>query len=98
MLRYYFSKELEITITNDIDITIVQEKNPNTQSFFLNKEEAVAWALSIAQNLGVEIIESEDKIKQLTDVEILQQKITNLEKNNDLLTGCVMELAEAIYS
>lgn len=97
MLRYYFSRDIEIIITNDVDIKIVQNKNPMTQDFFINKEEAIAWATQIAAELNQTIVASDEKIIQPTDIEILQQQVATLISDNELLKGCVMELASIAY-
>lgn len=112
MLRYFFNGNTAITITNDFDITIFQEKNPATQDYFANKDEAIAWATDIANDLNMTIMASEEKIVQPTDVEVLQKQVADLTTNNDslkttldnvvsdneLLKGCVMELASIVYA
>jgi hypothetical protein len=46
LIKYYFKNDsnTEIYLTNDIDINILQSKDPSTQQLFTNKDEAIVWA------------------------------------------------------
>lgn len=52
MFTYSFGDDGSIILTNNKDMTIVQRKNPYTQEFFKDNDDAIAWAKIYAGNFG----------------------------------------------
>jgi hypothetical protein len=52
-LYIYILKGNEITITNNDDLTIVQDRNPETQMPFTSEEEAIAWATKYIKTMDI---------------------------------------------
>ena len=72
MFRYYFNSNIEIVITNDNDMTIIQNTNPNTQKAFNNKDEAIQWATEYVTSLGETLLSNLDVCKSKKKEEISQ--------------------------
>jgi hypothetical protein len=92
-------------VTDDQGIKLVQDRDPATGNLFTNKDEALTWATEYAKSMNAVLTMSEEEISKPSALETLQQQVvalqnsnTSLKTVNDLLKGCVMELANMIYS
>ena len=98
MLRYVLKSDSVILITNDKDINMIQDRDPVTGKPFATKEDTIEWAINYAKEMGQTIIVSEENIDEPTAVELLKKELTTFKQENEVLKGCVMELASIIYS
>jgi hypothetical protein len=62
----------ELTLTNNFDVTIVQVKNPITQEYFKDEEDALAWATEHVKSLDdvIDLTSVLDKLKSEKSKEI----------------------------
>jgi cell shape-determining protein MreC len=96
MIRYYFnSNTTEIVLTNDIDINLVQNRNPNTQQYFNTQDEAIAWAndfvkeMNATTGLNETLVASPTKVEQPSEIDLLKQEQDKLTQRLDITDSTV---------
>lgn len=92
MIRYIFSNN-EIYLTNDVSIFVLQDRNPQTQQRFTNKDEAVTWAEEYVKELNETLTQSDTKLEETDKLEELETKVENQQVLLDSLSDTVIQLS-----
>lgn len=92
MIRYTFSNN-ELYLTNDVSIFVLQDRNPQTQQRFANKDEAVTWAEEYVKELNETLTESDTKLEETDKLEELETKVENQQVLLDSLSDTVIQLS-----
>jgi hypothetical protein len=97
MIRYYFNNNTtEIVLTNDIDINIVQNRNPNTQQYFTSQDDAIAWANEFVKEINETLVASATKIEQPSEIDLLKQEQFKLEDEVETHSALINSLTDTI--
>jgi hypothetical protein len=95
-VRYYFNHDTEIVLTNDVDINIVQSKNPATQTAFQNQKEAIAWAEEHVKEFSETLVESSTPIQKGSEIDNIKTDLSNLKDEVDSQKALVNSLTDTI--
>ena len=96
MIRYFFKTDTEIVLTNDVDINIIQNRNPATQEYFMNKSEALEWATEYVKEFNETLIESAANLEYKSEIDIIEEELSSQQTLINSISDTIVEMSMGI--